>query len=484
MRLLGVVLVGSVLAGAGAVDDDRPAPEDRRFVSDAVEKAIHDIAGRMRDRVLARIFTNCLPNTLDTTVLDFNDDTPSTFVITGDIEAMWLRDSTNQVLPYTRFAREDGRLRRMLCGVIQRQAEMVVADPYANAFNANASGHGWSRDQRRPPMSDIVFEGKYELDSLAAVLKLANQYYASTSDRTCFTLNDNRFLRAATTIVDTITNEQSSTANNVDDATYLFQRETTVATDTLMLQGRGAPGKRTGMSKCYFRPSDDSNTFPFSIPSNAMACVELRKLSALLLTVYGDNAEATRLASRAVLLSGEIADAIDQHGTVQGQYYAYEVDGFGNYVFMDDANIPSLLSLPLLGFVTTQSALYKATRARVLSSHNPYWFSGSAGAGVGGPHVGMGQIWPMGIIVQALTSDDDEEIATCLQTLRSTTAGTFFMHESFDKDDCHKFSRPWFSWANSLFGELILRLADEKPHLIFATERLVNPKQDEYEARL
>eukprot|EP00474_Spongospora_subterranea_P001011 CRZ01469.1 hypothetical protein [Spongospora subterranea] len=448
------------------IESDRPPPDDRQFVSPIVDATIANISSRMRDPLLARIFSNCLPNSLDTTILSSNQENPSTFVITGDIHAMWLRDSTNQVLPYLRFANHDLKLRKMLCGVIQQQAEQVLEDPYSNAFNQFPSGGGHRHDVRYPPLKHIVFEGKYELDSLASVLKLASSYYAATKDHTCFLLNDKRVLRAVEIILKTIIAEQESSADNVSVASYIFQRKTEVATDTLMLQGRGAPGKKCGLSKSYFRPSDDSNTFPFSIPSNAFASVELHRIALTLKAVYPGDDLAAGLSLKSSNLAEELSDAIMEHG-VQDGHFVYEIDGLGNSIFMDDANVPSLLSFPYIGFTSTNNSLYRATRAKVLSSANAYYFSGREGSGVGGPHVGMDQIWPMAIIIQALTSVDDKEITECLEILRNTTADTYFMHESFDCENAKSFTRPWFAWANSMFGELILMLAEHRPHLIF-----------------
>jgi meiotically up-regulated gene 157 (Mug157) protein len=135
---------------------------------------------------------------------------------------------------------------------------------------------------------------------------------------------------------------------------------------------------------------------------------------------------------------------------------------------MDDANVPSLLSLPYLGCCASDDPLYLRTRAFVLSDHNPYYFRGTEGAGIGGPHAGMDRIWPLGLIMQALTSRDDDEIVRVLETLKSTHAGTGFMHEAFHKDAAEEYTRSWFAWANTLFGELVLTVLRERPHLLTA----------------
>jgi meiotically up-regulated gene 157 (Mug157) protein len=174
--------------------------------------------------------------------------------------------------------------------------------------------------------------------------------------------------------------------------------------------------------------------------------------------------------------AGALADEIDagirrfgiHEHPVHGPIYAYEVDGFGSRIFMDDANVPSLLSLPYLGYGAVDDPTYQRTRRFVLSPDNPFYHAGRAGRGVGGPHVGAGWIWPMAVVVQALTSTDDAEIRDCLHVLKTTHAGTGFIHETFWKDDAGRFTRPWFAWANTLFGELILTLSRRRPHLLAA----------------
>jgi meiotically up-regulated gene 157 (Mug157) protein len=161
---------------------------------------------------------------------------------------------------------------------------------------------------------------------------------------------------------------------------------------------------------------------------------------------------------------------LQQYATVDhktfGKVYAYEVNGFGSYNLMDDANVPSLLSLPYLGAIKNTDPVYRNTRKLVLSGENPFFFSGSAGEGVGGPHVGQDMIWPMAITMRGLTSTSDAEIKSCIQLLQKTHAGTGFMHEAFHKDDPKKFSRKWFAWANTLFGEFLWKTYKEKKSLL------------------
>jgi uncharacterized protein len=442
----------------------RPPPAQRKFNSTVINNAISSISSKMKDADLATLFSNTLPNTLDTTVQHFSVDqngVPDTFIITGDITAQWLRDSTNQVLPYIPYTTQDPQLKLLICGLIHRQARDILHDPYANAFNYAQEGGPHQGDIRKPPMTKHVFEGKYELDSLAAALKLAFHYYNATSDLSCF---DSTWQKSVETIIDTIVTQQNGTEEEGDAPPYMFERLTYVATDTLMLSGRGAPAQRTGMSKCGFRPSDDSITLPFLIPANAMAVVELGHVATVLLAINTPSSQ--QLAMRATALAKEIDQGIQQFAISNG-HFMYEVDGYGSAYMMDDANIPSLLSLPYLGYISNTAPEYLKTRSLLLSRANPYYFVGSVAKGIGGPHEGIGYIWPMALIVQALTSTDDSEILQLLETLKASSAGTGFLHESFWKSDYATFTRPWFAWCNSLFGELILRLASERPHLIF-----------------
>ena len=508
------------LSYGGVVPAGRPPPRLRKFVSPAVDAEIARIKAKMSDPQLAQLFENCLPNTLDTTIFSFTEGSASTvdavrdtvhdtaaaddtFVITGDIDAMWLRDSMNQVLPYFRFARKDARLQALLRGVVNRQALCVRTDAFANAFNLNRNGNpGPHQDDattspsflgtRVDAMSPAVFERKYELDSLMAFLKLSRTYHTATNDTTPF---DAPWLSAVSTVLAIVSAQRDDAqqqfgaclqGNTQCNAQYLFQRQALEPTDSLE-HGRGPPFRRTGMSRTPFRPSDDATTLPYLIPANAMAVVELRNIANVLRalptpacdTISAHGAVSTcpvsplKLATEAEALAHGLQEGIETHGVVKhssgsGDVYAYEVDGFGNHYFMDDANVPSLLSLPYLGYVDKSDERYLRTRKAVLStSGNPYFFSGAAGEGTGGPHIGLNYVWPMGIIVRALTSDDDAEIAHCLTMLRNAANTTGFMHESFWADDAGVFTRPWFAWANSLYGELILTLADSRPHLIF-----------------
>jgi uncharacterized protein len=436
----------------------RPAPAERRFTSPAVEATITEVAREIADPELAWLFGNCFPNTLDTTV-HFRETAgaPDTFVITGDIAAMWLRDSSAQVWPYLPLARQDPSLQRLLAGVVRRQSRSILIDPYANAFNDGPTGSEWASD--KTDMKPELHERKWEIDSLCYPVRLAHGYWKATGDSSVF---DAEWRAAARAIVRTFREQQRKDG----DGPYRFERVTARAIDTLPLDGRGNPTRRVGLVHSAFRPSDDACIFPFLVPSNHFAVVSLGQLAAISDAVTMDAAFAADCRS----LADEIARALAGHARVvhprHARVWAFEVDGFGNALFMDDANVPSLLSLPYLGCCSADDPDYRRTRRLVLSDDNPYFFRGKAAEGVGGPHIGAGMIWPLGITMRALTSNDDTEIRGCLRTLRDTHAGTGFMHESFHQDDPARFTRSWFAWANTLFGELILKLRDERPHVL------------------
>lgn len=450
-----------------AVLCQRPSPSERKFKSSVIEDTIKDISSRMKDKELAQIFSNTFPNTLDTTVF-YNEKEQDTFIITGDIPAMWLRDSTNQVWPYLPFLTRDKELQNMIKGLIHRQANSVLIDPYANAFNKDAfsqfSGH--SDDQtfklgflktKTNAMTPLIWERKYELDSLCAVMRLSSGYYENTRDVSPF---NETWVSSIKLILSTIKEQQKGTEEDKRPE-YTFSRTTQHQTETLHHSIHCSPSKRIGLSKSPFRPSDDACKLPFLIPANAMAVTTLKSIIPIL-----DKLNQRELITQVRSLSDEIQTAIERHAIVNGMY-AYEIDGFGSSILMDDANVPSLLSLPYLGYISKSNPVYQKTRKYVLSKENPWFFEGKAGKGIGGPHNGLNWIWPMSIIMQAFTSDNDEEIIQCLKMLKDSSIHTGFIHESFNKDNVQVFTRPWFSWANTLFGELILQLAKERPHLIF-----------------
>ena len=437
----------------------RPKPADRRFQSAAVEETIAATVRKIGDPALALLFANCFPNTLDTTVRPGTfEGKPDTPVITGDIPAMWLRDSSAQVWPYLPLAKKDPALRELLEGVIRRQTRCLLVDTYANAFMAdlNAPPLIWSVKDLTT-MKQGVGERKYELDSLCYPIRLAHGYWKQTGDTRPF---DAAWKQAMELVVDTMRVQQRKHG----DGPYKFQRTSETSTETLPADGYGNPVKPVGLIASGFRPSDDACIFPFLVPSNLFAVTSLRQLAELSHAVLHDDA----LANRAEALAIEVDAALRQYAIVstnQGMIWAYEVDGFGSQSLMDDANVPSLLGLPYLAS-SPDKALYARTRAFAWSERNPWFFKGRAGEGIGGPHVGKPMIWPMSQMVYALTSTDDVEIRHALGMLQASAAGTGFMHESYNQDNVAKFTRPWFVWANTLFGELVLKIAAERPQLL------------------
>ncbi len=442
-------------------DLNRPAPEERGYTSQAIEDLIERVSASIAGPRTRRLFRNCLPNTLDTTIrFRYEEGIPDTFVITGDIEAMWLRDSSAQVWPYLAIIEQDSGLSDVIAGVINRQIKCVLIDPYANAFNEGPIGSEWDTDLTT--MKPELHERKWEIDSLCYVLRLGYGYWKTTGRTECFGIE---WLDAMKTIVRTLREQQRKDSAG----TYTFMRETPIASDTVPMRGWGNPTKPTGMVHSMLRPSDDACIYPYLIPSNLFAVVELGHLAEMLRALH--SAEDLALESEA--LAAEISGAVQKYAIrkhpIYGDVYSYEVDGYENAVYMDDANVPSLLSLPYLGYCTAEDPVYQNTRRLILSLDNPYFYRGKAGEGIGGPHIGPGYIWPMSIIMRALTSGDDIEISTCLKSLAETDGGAGFLHESFHKDDPNDFTRPWFAWVNTLFGELILKVHSERPHLLAAT---------------
>lgn len=430
----------------------------RNFTSTVIENKIAEMHTTIKDPELAWMFENCYPNTLDRTVnFTIKNGKPNTFVITGDIHAMWLRDCSAQVWPYMPYMKEDPKLQQLIAGVINRQAESVLIDPYANAFNFAKEGSEWMSDYTK--MRPELHERKWEVDGLCYVIRLSHHYWKLTGDVSCF---DDQWQDAMKLIVKTFKEQQRKTGKGP----YKFTRKTSKASDTQFGDGYGNPVRPTGMICSMFRPSDDATTYAYLVPSNAFAVVTLRYLAEMQRTIKKD----VTFAAECDALADEVDAAIKKYAIVEhpkyGKIYAFEVDGYGNYLMMDDANVPSLLSLPYLGYCSANDKIYKNTRKFVWSLDNPYFYKGTAAEGIGGPHVGEDMIWPMAIIMKALTSNDKEEIAGCIRMLKYTHGETGFMHETFHKDNPKKFSRSWFAWANTLFGELMIKVQTEHPELL------------------
>lgn len=456
--LAGIGLMAGNSVFAADFPTVRVAPDKRNFSSEAIEATIQRMKSAIKDKELAWLFENCFPNTLDTTVIfKTKNDRPDTFVITGDIHAMWLRDSTAQVWPYLPLIKQDARLKDLIAGVINRQTECILIDPYANAFNDGPGKSEWMSDHT--DMKPELHERKWELDSLCYTVRLAYHYWKTSGDTSVF---DAKWFEAAKLIIATCKEQQRLT----DRGKYRFGRTTSWSTDTVPGNGYGNNTKPNGLIHSVFRPSDDATVYPFLIPSNLFAVVSFRQLAEISEKVIKDAVFAKECAA----LANQVEAAIKKYAIIKhpiyGQIYAMEVDGFGNCLLQDDANVPNLLSQPYLGSLKTTDPIYQNTRRFVLSESNPYFFKGKAAEGIGSPHTLVNQIWPMSIIMRAMTSNNDQEILSQLRFLKNTHAGTGFMHESFDKDDASKFTRKWFAWANTLFGEMLLKVERERPHLL------------------
>ncbi|KAI0817152.1 hypothetical protein GGR55DRAFT_619245 [Xylaria sp. FL0064] len=472
----------------------RPHPKCRTFHSDAIEKVIEDVVSRMKDPDLARLFENTFPSTTDTTVKFHTSGStntkrdqvnagaydegqwegPQSFIITGDIIAEWLRDSTNQLSPYQALAKKDPKIYQLILGAINTQSEFVIESPYCNAFqpppisNLPITSNG--QDDIVHPIYDpsFVFECKYELDSLAHFLAIGNDFNEHTGSKEFLTP---RWYQALKTLLDVLAEQAQPTFNPETGRFrrnhYTFSRVTNIGTETLNLNGVGNPlNDGTGLIRSAFRPSDDATILGFFIPANAQMAMELKRTAKILKDAGKDG-----LAQSVSEWSEKITKGVWEHGVVEhrqfGKVFAYEVDGYGSSILMDDANYPSLLALPLMGFVDVNDQTYQNTRRMLLSkASNPYYLEGKDFHGIGGPHIGLMNAWPMSLLVQARTSDNDEEIRECIDlVLRSSKLG--LIHESVDVNRLSSYTRSWFAWANGVFASTILDIAKRKPHLIF-----------------
>ena len=353
------------------------------------------------------------------------------FIITGDIPAMWLRDSTWQVAPLLNS--NHPQVVNLLIELSKTQVELFLIDPYANAFNPSPSGECWHKDFI--DQSPWVFERKFELDSWASVLYLARMIIEKY-DR--WDHIDEKFNDALEVMLNLAQREQRH-----DPETYVFKRDNGVSHDSLSHEGRGAPTAYTGMIYSAFRPSDDACVYGYLVPSNFFFLNELENLSQRLKTPKSES------------LARDIRSGIEKYAVIDN-LYAYEVDGLGNALFIDDANIPSLLSLPLLAGASLDVDLYRNSREVILSHENPYFFSGVRASGVGSQHTPKNHVWPIAMSVEALTSQSNEKKLKTLDILETTDAGTCNMHEAFNVDRPEEFSRAWFSWADMTYVQLVL----------------------------
>lgn len=394
---------------------------------------------------LMDVFVNCYTNTLNTTVKRMENN--MTHVITGDIPAMWLRDSAAQLRPYIFLAKENEEIRELIAGLVRRQFMCITIDEYANAFNEAPNGACWEKDD--PNQNPWVWERKFEVDSLCYPLQLAYLLWKNTG---CTTQFKGEFQAGVEKILEVFTTEQY----HEEKSNYRFNRNNGYYRDTLSRDGKGALVKSgTGLIWSGFRPSDDACTYGYLIPSNMFAVVALGYLEEMERDIFHNE----ELAERAKALKEEIQEAIETIGKTFteefGMVYAYETDGYGMYNLMDDANVPSLLAMSYLGY-KGEPEVSQNTRRLLLSEANPFYFKGAKAAGIGSPHTPSNYIWHIAMAIQGLTSETREEKLEILQTMAATTGGKGVMHEGFCCEDDSKFTRAWFSWANAMYAELFL----------------------------
>ena len=412
-----------------------------------VEEMIEAVKEEFKDdEKIGKMFQKCFSNTLNTTVKKLQDGT--IFVITGDIPAMWLRDSVCQLRPYLILAQNNEEIADTIAGLIKRQMDFIQKDPYANAFNEEANGMGHQEDHT--DMKPFIWERKYEIDSLCFPLQFSYLYWKNTKRKDIFT---EEWKTAAGTVIAAFRKEQDHEQNS----DYIFERSDCPFTDPLSRDGKGALVKSDiGMTWSGFRPSDDACVYGYLVPANMFACVVLGYLQEIAQTVYRDNT----LADDAAKLRNEIKESIVKYAIFKnakyGDVYAYEVDGYGQYNVMDDANVPSLLSMSYLGFCEENDVLYQNTRRMILSETNPFYFEGKELKGIGSPHTPEKYVWHISKAMEGLTCSDKKFKRDIIEQLKNTDAGTCMMHEGVYVDDATQYTREWFSWANAMFSELVL----------------------------
>jgi len=464
VRGAGLVALGPFLPlaraarAAPALPVVRPAPGERRFRSQAVEAAIAAFQRQVPDAELGWLFGNCFANALDTTVTHTTPGgRPDTFVRLGDLDVMGLRDSSAQVWPYLALAPHDAALRQLLVGVLNRQAQCILLDPYGSTFYADPTKVN-TEAPSQPAAPPGVHARQWNLDSLCYPIRLAYHYWKTTGDQQPF---DAQWRRALALIVQTFREQQRKTG----PGPYHYQRPTLDAADTQALTGYGYPARPGGLIASAFGPGDTATRLPFLVPSNFFAVASLRQAALMLYDIYHEQAGYDELMA----LADEIALALRQHALVAhptlGPVYAYEVDGYGGHTLLDDAGGPGLLALPYLGALPLNDPLYQSTRQLALSAANTFFYQGAA-EGIGSLRTGAGWIWPLGLAMRGLTSPDAAEIRACVQALKATHAGTGYLHEAFHKDDPGRFTRPWFAAANALGAEFLWKVYKERPALL------------------
>ncbi|KAG5941637.1 hypothetical protein E4U60_007790 [Claviceps pazoutovae] len=451
----------------------RPSEECRTFKSPAVEKVIQDMKTRIKNPDLARLFENTFPSTLDTTVKYFDPAANLAFIVTGDITAQWLRDTGNQFAHLYKLLPQDGNLQALVKAVINTESRYISQYPYCGAFQPppesglkpTVNDYALKVNVNPPVDNQTVFECKYELDSLAGFLKISRSYYQNTHD-TSF-INSN-WEDAMSKILQTIEEQsQSSWSNDWDFVSYYNWTGTTGSlAPPVPNGGNGEPKQANGLVASSHRPSDDLCVFNFITSDNAMLAVELSHIADML----DAESKLGSVSKQIRQYANVIRKAILEHTKTSNGIFAYETNGLGGQYIMDDANVPSLVSLPYLGFLPRNDSTYQKTKEAMFSRANPYYAVGKAFTGIGGPHVNATYPWPMSQVSGIFGTDDDEEIRQRLAMIMDHTSGLGLIHESVQMHNGSDFTRPWFAWANSYFAEMVLDLAARKPALILKDE--------------
>ena len=402
---------------------------------------VNGVINDIQDETLKTTFKNTFYATIDgvstisgfNPVLRYNQD-GTVFCYTGDIHAMWLRDSSAQVLQYLQFINVDSDVKNTVRGLLLKQFEQIRRDPYANAFNEDGS----------------VWERKFELDSLSYPLWLANKYYKLTGETDIF---NNFFLITMDRILDTLELERDHSKSS-----YSVH-----AADL----GKGVNDyTNCGLIWSGYRPSDDVCHYKFFIPGNMFVVAVLEDM----VSIFDELGLDAQMKQRMSALASSVRQAIETYGVYNhptyGKMYAFEVDGSNadinsanGKLLTDMANIPSLISAPWLGYCETTDQTYINTRRFCLSEDNEYYFVGQYASGIGDQHEilnGTNAPWHMGIAMQGLTSTDKTEIERCVEYMTNTTGGKYVMHEAFNADDPTHYSRDYFTWPCSLYSHLVL----------------------------
>ncbi|WP_334330387.1 glycoside hydrolase family 125 protein [Companilactobacillus sp. HBUAS59699] len=392
----------------------------------------------------AKVFEVTYTNTWETAIKKMPEN--GSFVLTGDIPAMWQRDSTCQVRPYLVMAQQIPEVSDLIYDVVKRQFFNMNLDPYANAFNEEANNAGHQRDLTE--MTPWIWERKFEIDSLCFPVQLSYLLYKNTGRKDQF---DEQFVSGIKKMLKVFETEQHHATSD-----YRFERTYDRPEDTLVNDGRGSDIGYTGMIWSAFRPSDDACVYGYLIPANMFAVLVLGYIQEIFTEIIPDE----QISERAKNIQREVRAGIEAFGTTINaageKVYSYETDGLGHHLLMDDGNVPNLLSTPYLHYTTMDDPIYLNTRKTILSSENPYFYAGKYGQGLGSPHTPANYIWHIALAVQGLTQTSQTEKARLLQNMVDTTAGTNLMHEGFDVDNPDNYTREWFSWANMMYCELFL----------------------------